>query len=93
MPLSSLILRYEPAERERLLTALDGIPEITIVEKTEAAVAVLLEAPDARREWAVAERLPALPGCTGVELLVHVPDEEAVADLLEAPPASERGPV
>jgi nitrate reductase NapAB chaperone NapD len=89
MPLSSLILRFRPDCREAFRAALGQFPQLTVVEATDAAVAVLFEAADAREEWHVAQQLPQLPGCVEVELLTHVPDERALdADTPANPPPS-----
>lgn len=77
MPLSSLVLSFNPARRGEFLAALAGIPEVSLLGEDGPEVAVLLETPEKQRELTLAEDLPRLPGCTGVRLILHVPDEAA----------------
>ena len=87
MPISSLILRFDPARRDRFVKELSGIEGITLLKEIEGAVAVLLEADDRGQEWHRAQQLPRLPGCRGVDILVHVPEEEEVTEDQSAVPA------
>lgn len=72
MPISGLVVRVEPAQRETIVNALNKIDNVELIQTPEgAALVVVLDVATMQEEEALFQQINDLPGVSNVTLSYH----------------------